>query len=225
MQGGERESEQKEQGTCEDGGKVAVKAKAPKKARKAHFLLRPAGKILLLLITLSVTIGLGVFTYYYVEVLAADRGEVGGGPFANTSMLFAAPRTVAVGDVASPQEIALELRHSGYNESKNNRMGYFTLKPEEIDIYPGPDSYFRRDDGVDQVRANKVSQIISLADNTERTEYTLEPELISNLFDKNREKRPVGEVRRHSRRCWCMRWYRPRTSDSFSTPDSIRCAS
>jgi len=28
-----------------------------------------------------------------------------------------------------------------------------------------------------------------LADNTERTEYTLEPELISNLFDKNREKR------------------------------------
>ena len=36
---------------------------------------------------------------------------------------------------------------------------------------------------------NKVTQIISLADNTDRTEYTLEPELISNLFDKNREKR------------------------------------
>ena len=34
-----------------------------------------------------------------------------------------------------------------------------------------------------------MSQIISLADNTERTEYTLEPELISNLFDKTREKR------------------------------------
>jgi len=36
---------------------------------------------------------------------------------------------------------------------------------------------------------HKVTQIISLADNTDRTEYTLEPELISNLFDKNREKR------------------------------------
>ena len=34
-----------------------------------------------------------------------------------------------------------------------------------------------------------MTQIISLADNTDRTEYTLEPELISNLFDKNREKR------------------------------------
>src|SRR5580658_7697004 len=175
--------------TCEDGSKVAVKVKAPKKARKVHFLMRPVGKILLLTITLSVTIGLGVFTYYYVKYSRLIETKLASGPFSNTSMLFAAPRTVAVGDVVSPQEIAIELRHSGYNESKNNRMGYFTLKPDEIDIYPGPDSYFRRDDGVIKFRGTKVSQIILLADNTDRTEYTLEPELISNLFDKNREKR------------------------------------
>ena len=166
-----------------------MKVKAPKKARKVHFLMRPVGKILLLTITLSITVGLGVFTYYYVKYSRLIETKLAAGPFANTSMLFAAPRTVEVGDLESPQEIAIELRHSGYNESKNNRMGYFTLKPDEIDIYPGPDSYFRRDDGVIKFRGNKVSQIISLADNTDRTEYTLEPELISNLFDKNREKR------------------------------------
>lgn len=172
---------------------MAVTAKPPskasKKSRKSHFLLRPAGKILLLVITLSITVGLCVFTYYYVKYSRLIEAKLAGGAFTNTSMLFAAPRTVGVGDVASAPEIALELRHSGYNESKNNRMGYFTLKPDEIDIYPGPDSYFRRDDGVIKFRGTKVSQIISLADNTERTEYTLEPELISNLFDKNREKR------------------------------------
>ena len=54
---------------------------------------------------------------------------------------------------------------------------------------PGPDSYFKRDEGVIKFAGRKVAQIISLADNTDRTEYTLEPELISNLFDKNREKR------------------------------------
>ena len=43
--------------------------------------------------------------------------------------------------------------------------------------------------GVIKFTGDKVTQIISLADNTDRTEYTLEPELISNLFDKNREKR------------------------------------
>jgi len=104
-------------------------------------------------------------------------------------MLFASPRTVAVGDQATPVEITNELRHSGYTESSSNRMGYFAMKPDEVDVYPGPDSYFRREEGVIKFSKGKVAQIISLADNTDRTEYTLEPELISNLFDKNREKR------------------------------------
>ena len=168
---------------------MAVKAQVPKKARPAHFVLHPAAKTLLVLTVLGITAGLGVFTYYYVKYSRLIEAKLQAGPFANTSMLFAAPRTVATGDAATPQEIANDLRHSGYNESANNRMGYFTLKPEEIDVYPGPESYFKRDEGVIKFRAGKVTQIISLADNTERTEYTLEPELISNLFDKNREKR------------------------------------
>ena len=100
--------------------------------------MRPVGKILLLTVTVSVTVGLCVFTYYYVKYSRLIEAKLSAGPFANTSMLFAAPRTLAVGDVATPQEIADELRHSGYSESHNNRMGYFTLKPDEIDIYPGP---------------------------------------------------------------------------------------
>jgi penicillin-binding protein 1B len=104
-------------------------------------------------------------------------------------MLFAAPNSVSVGEQATPAEIAGELRRSGYTESRNNRMGYYTLKPDEIDVYPGPDSYFKRDEGVIKFEGGKVAKVISLGDNTERNEYTLEPELISNLFDKNREKR------------------------------------
>ena len=165
------------------------KKRASKKASGVHFTLRPIGKILLVLVVLSITGGLGVFTYYYAKYSKLIETKLAAGPFANTSMLFAAPRTVATGDAATPQEIANDLRHSGYNESPNNRMGYFTLKPEEIDVYPGPESYFKRDEGVIKFHDGKVTQIISLADNTERTEYTLEPELISNLFDKNREKR------------------------------------
>ncbi|MBZ5609089.1 MAG: PBP1A family penicillin-binding protein [Acidobacteriia bacterium] len=168
---------------------MAVKVQVPKKASAVRFALHPAGKIILAILVLSVTAGLAVFTYYYSRYARAIEAKLEAGPFANTSMLFAAPRTLAVGDATSPPEIANELRHSGYSESRNNRMGYFTLKPDEIDIYPGPDSYFKRDEGVIKLRGGKVSQIISLADNTERTEYTLEPVLISNLFDKNREKR------------------------------------
>jgi penicillin-binding protein 1B len=168
---------------------VAVKVQVSKKAPAVRFALHPAGKILLVLLVLGFTTGLAVFTYYYVKYSRLIEAKLAAGPFANTSMLFAAPRTVDVGDIAEPQEIATDLRRSGYTESSSNRMGYFTLKPDEIDVYPGPDSYFKRDEGVIKFSGRKVKQIISLADNTERTEYTLEPELISNLFDKNREKR------------------------------------
>jgi len=168
---------------------VAVKVQVPKKASAVRFVLHPAGKIILALLVLSITAGLAVFTYYYVSYSRKIEAKLAAGPYANTSMLFAAPRTLDVGDAATPEEIGGELRRSGYNESHNNRMGYYTLKPNEIDIYPGPDSYFRRDEGVVKFRGGKVAQIISLADNTDRSEYTLEPELISNLFDKNREKR------------------------------------
>ncbi len=168
---------------------MAVKVQVPKKASAVHFALRPTGKIILAILVLAVTAGLAVFTYYYVHYARLIEAKLDAGPFANTSLLFATPRTLAVGDAVSAPEIANDLRHSGYSESRNNRMGYFTLKPDEIDIYPGPDSYFKRDEGVIKLRAGRVSQIISLADNTERTEYTLEPVLISNLFDKNREKR------------------------------------
>jgi len=168
---------------------VAVKVQVPKKASAVRFFLHPGGKFLIALLAIGVTAGLGVFTYYYSYYSHRIEAKLAAGPYANTSMLFAAPRTIAVGDTASPGEIASELRHSGYSESHNNRMGYFAIKPDEIDVYPGPDSYFKRDEGVIKFRGSKVARIISLADNTERTEYTLEPELISNLFDKNREKR------------------------------------
>ena len=168
---------------------MAVKVQVPKKASAVRFFLRPGGKVVIAILALVITAGLGIFTYYYSYYSHRIEAKLAAGPYANTSMLFAAPRTLAVGDVAGPLEIAGELRHSGYSESRNNRMGYFSLKPDEIDVYPGPDSYFKRDDGVIKFRAGKVARIISLADNTDRTEYTLEPELISNLFDKNREKR------------------------------------
>jgi len=81
--------------TCEDGGKVAVKVKAPKKARKVHFLMRPVGKILLLTITLSVTIGLGVFTYYYVKYSRLIETKLASGPFTNTSQGYTTVGTLS----------------------------------------------------------------------------------------------------------------------------------
>jgi penicillin-binding protein 1B len=40
-----------------------------------------------------------------------------------------------------------------------------------------------------KIKDGRVVEIISLRDNTARTQYSLEPELVTNLFDKRREKR------------------------------------
>jgi penicillin-binding protein 1B len=168
---------------------VPVKVQVPRRALLVRFVLNPWGKVFLATCLVIFAASILVFAWFWVKYSRLIDEKLAGGPFANTSMLFAAPRSIDVGDESSAQEIAAELRRSGYTESDKNRLGYYTLKQDEIDIYPGPDSYFEPEGGVVKFDANRISQIISLRDNTERTQYLLEPELISNLFDKNREKR------------------------------------
>jgi len=112
------------------------------------------------------------------------------GPFANTSKIFAAPRLIAVGDPITSDEIAAELRRCGYTESRGNALGSFQIRPDgAIEIFPGRDSYFDEEAGVIKFANGRISQIVSLRDNTARGQYQLEPQLITNLFDRNREKR------------------------------------
>ena len=168
---------------------MPVKVQVQKRALLVRFILSPWGKAFLATFLVVLAVGVLTFAWFWVKYAKLIDEKLAGGPFANTSMLFAAPRSIAVGEEATSQEIGAELKRSGYTESDKNRLGYYILKPSEIDIYPGPDSYFEPEGGVIKLSGNHVSQIISLRDNTERTQYLLEPELISNLFDKNREKR------------------------------------
>ena len=75
-----------------------------------------------------------------------------------------------------------------------------------------------------KIANDKVTQIISLRDHTERTEYLLEPELISNLYDQKREKRRIvafDDIPKVMVNALC----RLKTSTSSSMPVSIRSAS
>lgn len=170
---------------------MPVKVQVPQKAPLVRILLSPPGKIFLALFVACIVVAITTFTYYYVKYSNLIEAKLKAGPFATTSMLLAAPEPVEVGEVTSPEQIAFQLRRAGYSESTANPMGHYTVSANEIDIYPGPDSYFRRENGVVKFSGDHIARIISLADNTDRTEYFLEPALISNLFDKNREKRRI----------------------------------
>ena len=155
-----------------------------------RFFLHPAGKALAVVCTLVLVLLAGAFTYYYAKYSHLIDQKLRAGPFANTSKIFAAPHLIAVGDPITSDEIAGELRRCGYTASRGNSIGSFQVRPNgDIEIFPGPDSYFDEEAGVIKFAGGHISQIVSLRDNTARGQYQLEPQLITNLFDRNREKR------------------------------------
>jgi penicillin-binding protein 1B len=170
---------------------VGLRIHVPRKAALVRFLLHPLGKFFLVSFVAFFTIGLLAFAFYYLKFSRMIDEKLSGGPYPTTSMLFSAPKAVMVGDQTTPEEIVNQLRRSGYGESKTNRMGWYHVRPGAVEIFPGPDSYFDQEAGVVKLEDQRVAQIVSLRDNTERTEYLLEPELITNLFDRKREKRRI----------------------------------
>lgn len=168
---------------------MGVRVQFARRSLLGAILWHPLGGVLAGLILAVVVVGLAIFGYYYLKFCRLVDYKLRAGPFPSTSMIFAAPQAVTLGDVMSPEEVIEQLRRSGYSESRSNRMGWYHVRPDAVEIFPGPDSYFDQEPGVIKFSDNRVVEIISLRDNSQRTQYLLEPQLITNLFDRNREKR------------------------------------
>jgi penicillin-binding protein 1B len=140
---------------------------------------------LLLVIILAVT-----FSFYYAKFARLTDEKLTQGPFPNSSLLYAAPQVIGIGDPATPLQLAVRLRESGYGEdARSNLTGWYHLRPDAIEIFPGDHSSTDSEPGVLRFTNGRISSIVALSDNSARTEYTLEPQLLSSLYDKNREKR------------------------------------
>ncbi|HXG34330.1 MAG TPA: PBP1A family penicillin-binding protein [Bryobacteraceae bacterium] len=168
---------------------MAIRFRVPRNAMLVRFLMHPVGKLFVVLALLCGAVGLGTFTYYYTKYARLIDEKLARGPYETTSMIFAAPKVVWLGEEITPEEIAAQLRRSGYTESSTNPLGWYHLRENAIEIFPGRDSYFDPEPGVIKFAGGRVVEIVSLRDNTARTQYLLEPELITNLFNRNREKR------------------------------------
>ncbi len=167
---------------------MANKPPPLKNSLLVRFLTNPWGRAFLIAFLVLSTVSVGVFTFYYHKYAKIIEDKLRNGPFANTSMLYAAPQPVMVGDQTQADEIVDYLRRTGYTESNRNRLGWYHQRPDAVEINPGPEAY-DNEGAVIKIDHGKVTQIISLRDHTQRTEYDLEPEPITNLFDQKREKR------------------------------------
>ncbi|MBZ5585600.1 MAG: PBP1A family penicillin-binding protein [Acidobacteriia bacterium] len=132
--------------------------------------------------------GFAVFGFYYVRFSRLIDRRLAAGPFSNTVDIFSAPRTVAVGDALTLPQVVTRLIRDGYTTSRGNALGWYHLRSNAVEIFPGRDGPPGGEPGVLEFEAGKISRIFSLQDNTERGEYQIPPELMANLSE-NREKR------------------------------------
>jgi penicillin-binding protein 1B len=132
-----------------------------------------------------------LFTFYYLKYANLIDRKLRTGPFSQSMNIYAAPVSLETGDKISPEQIVAQLRQSGYSMTRNSAMGRYNIRPQTLEIFPGRDSYFGPDPAVIHFSGGRISKITSLRDNAERTAVELEPRLITNLSEKNREKRRI----------------------------------
>jgi penicillin-binding protein 1B len=163
--------------------------KIPAGAWFVRFLLSRVGKVVLAFAVCLLVLCAGTFTYFWIHFSNIVNTKLKEGPFRETAMVFATPEPVSVGDAMRAEELEAALKKRGFTESRSNRIGWYHLRSDGVEIFPGTDAWIGAEPGVVFLRNNVVTRIVSNRDNTERNVYYLEPELITNLYDRNREKR------------------------------------
>jgi len=145
-----------------------------------------------------VTAALLVFTFTsYVHYYRVVGVKLKTGPFANASNIFASPKTIIPGAELSSSNLVTYLKRVGYSSSPENPVGAYVVRDGEIEVNPGPQSYFLRQPARIAFSGAKVQKLSDPATGAALEAYSLEPELITNLVDGNRERRRLVSSRWH----------------------------
>jgi len=160
-------------------------------ATKPHgrpFFKGREGRILRVTLLGALTLSIFTFLFYYIKFAHLVDQKLTVGPFSDTIDVFAAPRTIAVGDAVTLPEVVTLLRNSGYSATVDHTRGWFLIRRNALEIFPGRNAYPGDEPGILEFSDGKISRISSPKDNTPRKEYRFEPQLIAN-FSGQREKR------------------------------------
>lgn len=170
-----------------------MQLRVSRRAWLPRFLFHPAGKIVLGALTFLMLLAAGAFTYTWIHFSRLIEEKLVEGPWEETAMLLAAPEEIKVGDPVQVEEIVSALRRRGYSQSPSNRLGWYRPRPEGdgVEIYPSRIAAPEIEGGIVYIKGGRVEKIHALSDHSERRSLLIEPELITNLFDRNRQKRRV----------------------------------
>lgn len=166
-----------------------VRVRAGLLGRLLKFLRTPVGVALAGLFALSGGVGVLVYNHYYWEFRKIIDLRLEGGAFDRTARFLAVPRVISLGDPGDVDAISRNLRAAGYSRDRDNPVGWFERTDASISIHPGALSHFAPIPARIEIVEGRVSRIVELDSYGELNAYQTEPELITNLFDRERTKR------------------------------------
>jgi penicillin-binding protein 1B len=133
----------------------------------------------------------GIFTYYWFAYSRMIDQRLAGRIYQTSARVYSAPDRVFDGEVLTPAQLVSQLQHDGYNETKiDGAPGWYSVDGKVVEIHPLRDSYFEGKNALHINFAGGGVSSIKLLDNGDVVgSAEIEPELLTNLFDTNREKR------------------------------------
>jgi penicillin-binding protein 1B len=133
---------------------------------------------------LLIPAGFAYARYYRVVGRSLQNGL-----FSNTTNIFSAPRVLEPGSGLSQEMVVSGLRRAGYTRQQTNPKGWFAVRNNDIEVNPGPESRVNSGPATIRFGPNGIEEITTLDGNRRLPEYRLDPELIANIADGDREKR------------------------------------
>jgi penicillin-binding protein 1B len=156
--------------------------------KKAGFT---SGRICVVAIGVGIALILGIFLLYYFRFSSLIDARLTGKLLQSESRIFTAPRRILVGEAISLDQMASYLQAAGYTAAGGaESTGQITVTKTSIDIRPSANSYFAGKNAlhVDFARG-RISRLRSLVSGERLISAIIEPELITVLFGRDREKR------------------------------------
>lgn len=181
---------------------MAIRVKIPRRTKKSGARKGsgashdPVLKIAVSTFIILSTLALGVFAYFYVKYDRIIDRRMKGQIFSNAAKIYARPQLLQVGDKASLDTLAAELRRAGYVEEGKGEstMGTFSLSRNTIEIHPGPESFHSAEGATIRISDGRVERITGTgsAAGQSLAGFELEPELVTALFQgEQRSKRQL----------------------------------
>ncbi len=170
---------------------MAIKLRIPKKDGKRGITHDPLVRAAFFVFVFGTIAFVGGFSYFYVKYDLIIQDRFKNPIFSNSAKIYALPKTVHLGDKASPREIAADLRRAGYSEHEDQTgMGTYRLMNGAIEVKPGANSYHAPEPATIHITDGQVQSISGRAGDL--TAYELEPEMVTSLFDaEQRSKRQL----------------------------------